>query len=163
MTHTLSSRSAFTLVEAVIAIGVVGVLVAAVMNAAGAAGQRRAILAQQAAADTLCDSVLAEVAALPVDDPNNISESGTTRATRDNLLDFAAWSESPPTTSSGGTIPGASNWTLLISVLGNDPSNPAADGAAAGIYKVTVTIKAAGKVLSTLQQHRTRAWDNARR
>lgn len=155
-------RRGLSLVEAVIAVGITGVLVVAIMNAAGAAGARRAAETTKRAADAVADGVMSDLLALPIDDPDAVAESGVTRASHDNLLDFAAWRESPPADRYGATVAGTKGCTLMVTVLAEDPVTPAADAAAQGLYHVTVTVTKNNAVLAESHAYRCRAWDEAR-
>lgn len=160
--HTLA-RPAFTLVEAVISIVIVGVMFVAALTTVGAAAQGRWVQAEWREADTLARSLLGEIAC---------GGYGATSGAMVSLVvggaaqDRSAWNEaddynglvdSPPTDRTGTVLAGYSSaWrrqVKVVRVAPADPSGVSTGNTDYGLKRITVTVTApSGKqtVLSAL-------------
>jgi len=158
-------RGGFSLLEAVIAMLLVGVvLVAALHVLAGTTASTRTT-AQHAAGMLLAEGLLAEILTLPYAEPDagqtavfgpEAGETGGTRAVFDDVDDYRNWSASPPESPDGAVLPGYAGWTRSVAVEYLNPSD--LDQVVAfdmGVKRVTVTASFDGKPIAALVTIRT--------
>jgi len=169
MKHRYQHRG-FSMVEAVVAVGMVGSGVLVMMTAASGAVARRENAQARTVAAMLVGEVLEEIRSLPYEDPTVTTttlgpESGETLASRsdaDDADDLNGWVETGLQARSGGAAAGYSAWSRTIvveRVLTTDYVTTAA--AETGVKRATVTVTRGGKVLSTGTTLIVKAWMDA--
>jgi type II secretory pathway pseudopilin PulG len=154
------SRTAFTLVEALMAVVIVsGVLVAA-LGTFGAIGKARKNQVERTAAYGLANRLLADVMQCYFKDPDN---SGNTfgleggevaRGTFDDVDDYNGYTTSPPTMRDGTVMTGYSDWTHSVQVSCVTPDQPTVAIATSGtqvLKLITVKVTTAGGLSVTLR------------
>ncbi len=169
MTHTPTHRRrrGFTLVEAVICIGIVGVMVAPTLYVVGASRTTRLRSENHARAASLADALLAEVMAKPYADPdsphaplgpNGGEGSGGGRLNFDDVDDFDGWNASPPIRPNGAPIGGVGGLTRCVSVGYVSPDDmDTYVPTDTGLKRITVVVKRGDAVLAELNALRTSA------
>lgn len=142
-------RRGMTYLEVSISSLLVGLLFVGALR--GLASASRAGLRSQhrVQAAQLARGLQAEICGLPYQDPNEApvfgseasESSGTIRADFDDVDDFHNWTETPPTTSTGVTIPHITNWQRTVTVAYADPNNlPQTSATDEGVKRVTVRV-----------------------
>jgi type II secretory pathway pseudopilin PulG len=115
--------TAFSLVEAALAMVLVAMMFAAGMSAAGAAARDRLVQAELRQTSALARSLLSEILQQQYADPspNSISQSpGVSTTDRSNwkhIDDYTGFNESPPNDRWGIAIPGAAGWRWQASIV----------------------------------------------
>ncbi len=131
-------RRGFTLIEATVSIVIVGVMFASALSMAGASKMTRHRRALSDRAHVLADALLAEVMALPYEDPDEATsalgqdasdvsvynakvagdpEGHTVRRDWcDDIDDLNGWNQQPPVNYDGSAIAEAAGWQRKISV-----------------------------------------------
>lgn len=149
-------RRGFTLAEAAIATLIVGGLLVAALQAAGAAVLTQHRAAIRATARSLADGMLTEVLRLPYVDPVLPAfgrESGETigsKASCDDVDDFHGWAESPPQDLVGSPLAELAGWERRVTVEWVQSSNTtAASVTDTGLKRITVTILHRGDAVGT--------------
>jgi MSHA pilin protein MshD len=85
-------------------------------------------------------------------------ESGATRALFDDVDDYKAYSESPPTAKDGTVVDGFSGWTRSVTIVRADPANlNTISFSETGVKKITVTVKAGTRTLASVAAVRSGA------
>ena len=136
---TVSRRAAFTLMETVISVLVVGVMLVAAMETIGAFARDTVLQQEQCKATVLAEELLSEIMQSCYADPN--TESGETRATWDDVSDYDNLNEHPPTSRAGSPLAGYDGWRRKVKVNFVDPSNPSTQvGSDAGLKCIAVTV-----------------------
>lgn len=171
MTQRPVALRGFTLMESVIASGVLSLLVVAGLNASGALGVARRDMGDRALAAGLAASLLGEITSKPYEDLTNPEgklgqEAGETltRDAFDDVDDYAGLAESPPLDASGIALTTEAGWEQSV-----DVRFASFDGGAItetsddlGFKQVIVTVRLRGKVMASLSAVRARGWDDAR-
>mgnify|MGYP001317634208 CR=1 FL=1 len=161
-----SARS-FTLVEAVLATLIVGVMLTAVVNTVAAARSGESLLAARARGLVLARNLMAEVLQQAYADPTNglgswgidAGELTGNRSLFDDVDDYNAWLASPPQNKDGTLVPQSTGYEESMSVNWVTPGNLLQTSASeTGIKKIVVTIKFGSKVVATLTGWRTATW-----
>lgn len=163
----MSRARGFTLIEATVSTLIVGLMLAAALRLVGASA-----LAQQQSTDRsrgvlLAADLLAEIQALPYDDPNDIpllgielSELLSGRAGFDDVDDYDGLTESPPKDSSGKPLNDFADWGRRVRVDYVNLLNPAlTSGSDTGVKRITVQAVRNGRVVAQVVGIRTRAHD----
>lgn len=151
-------RGAFSVVEAVFSITLVGGLLVAALDTVGASAVAQQGIEQHTIAKMLGTELMTEVMVLDYEDANDTplfgiepSEAVGGRVKFDDLDDYAGWSESPPQTKAGAARAEYQGWRRIVSVQRVDPSNyknlSAND---TGLRKVTVRVLFNNQLLETL-------------
>ena len=136
---TASRRAAFTLIEAVISVLIVGVMLLAAMETIGAFARDTVLQQEQCKATALAEELLSEIMQSRYADPN--TESAETRATWDDVSDYDSLNEDPPTSRTGSPLAGYAGWQRKVTIQFVDPSNPSAQvGSDSGLKRVMVTV-----------------------
>jgi prepilin-type N-terminal cleavage/methylation domain-containing protein len=167
---SLRTRRGFTLVEAMICTVLVGIILVAAISTVGATKRAQKSAADRAAANLLAADLLAEVASKAYSEPSGSGalgvDSGETPSSRsglDDVDDFAAYDESPPTDRAGNTIPGFEKWSRFVRVEYVSAASPEQVAVGeTGAKRITVTVTSNGTVLSTRTTIRTAAADQQR-
>ena len=163
-THPIQSpakrapRPAFTLVEAVLAMLVVALMLVAALNAVSATKAAELAFTDRTRGAMLAQALLDEVLSREYEDPDASEpvfgpDAGeTTRASFDDVDDYANWTESPPQNLDGTNMTDLAGWTRSVVVErvdGANPSGPAA-GAETGLKRVTVTVRRGARTVAQL-------------
>jgi len=136
-----------TLVEAMISTVIVGVMIAMVLHTFGSVAKGRRIQVDREVGAALARQLLSEVVQASYKDTGSspvfgreASESGSSRATWDDVDDYDGWSASPPEGKDGSEIDHLDGWTRSVSVAYVDPSDLGTSGSDEGLKRVTVTV-----------------------
>ena len=160
-------RNAFTLVEAIVSVLIVGTLLITALNAVGASRVGQTRLGDRRAAALLAQQLMTEVLAGAYEDPDGTPVFGpeadeTARALYDDLDDFHGWSASPPQYRDGTVIPNRTDWQRSVTVDYVDPNDLLAPvGSDQGVKRINVTVVRNSITLASLVAIRTRARDDA--
>ena len=157
----------FTLVEASICTVIVGVILVAAIATVGASRRAQKSAADRATAHLLAGDLLAEITSKSYSEPDGPGPFGvdggelpSTRASFDDVDDYAAYVESPVTAPNGAPIPGLGNWSRSVVVEFVSPVPPHPVSATdTGAKRVTVSVTANGTVLATRMAVRAAAAD----
>jgi len=162
---TRDRAGAFTLVEVVVAIVVLGVGLAAVLNVLSQIVDLEGQYADRVTGLNLAQQMLAEIDTQAFEEPNGTilfglesGEQAGTRALFDDVDDYNGWSATPPVDGSGVPLPGGSGLTQQVTVQNVNewiPDNPAANGTS-GAKKITVTVLRGKRILAQLTALRMR-------
>ncbi len=158
------------MVEAVVAVALVGSGVVVMMTAASSAIARREDAQARTVATMLVGEVLEEIRSQAYQDPTVTTttlgpEAGETlvsRADADDADDLNGWEENGLRERSGGTISAFTSWkrTILVEwVLTSNYSTVSA--AETGVKRATVTVSRGGKVLAAGTTFVVKAWADA--
>jgi type II secretory pathway pseudopilin PulG len=160
---------AFTLVEAVLCTLIVGIILVAAIATVGATRRTHKSASDRAAANALARDLLVEVTSKPYADPTatrptslgvDPGETPMMRPTFDDVDDYAAFTESPPTSPTGAAIPGYDKWSRAVTVEYASPASPDQPAFTdTGVKRITVSVWANGAVLATRMALRTSAAD----
>lgn len=153
----------FTLVEAAIATLIVGGMLVAALQAAGAAVLTQQRAAVRTTARSLADGMLAEVLRLPYADANlpvfgrESGETGGVKTSCDDVDDLHGWVESPPQDLAGNSLPRLAGWERRVRVEWVQAADPGSAAAVdTGVKRITVTILHRGDVIVTVMGLKTR-------
>jgi MSHA pilin protein MshD len=138
---------AFTLVEAVISIVIVGVMLVAGLTTVGASRVAQHKAALTIRGRLLAGQLLSEILEQSYLDPDGnagfgreAGESGATRADFDDVDDYHGWTCNPPTARDGTVLANSAGWTRSVTVEWIDPLDPTQVRAAeTNAKRVTVT------------------------
>ena len=161
-----SKRRAFSLLEVVISLFLVGTVMVVAMQAfvAGIAGRARN--GNQAQAVLLAQALIDEILDQPYLDPDDTAvfglESGETadgtRTSFDDVDDYHAWSASPPEAKDGTDLPLTGDWSRSVSVqwvsAGDTETSAASD---VGLKRILVTVTFKNEPAASLSVVVTRA------
>jgi prepilin-type N-terminal cleavage/methylation domain-containing protein len=159
-------RRAFSFLEVVISVLIVGVLMLAALNTVGGIVRRQADTADRVRAEQLARDLMQEILKQAYQEtsgtPGFGPESGESTGNRslfDDVDDYAGWSETPPADRSGAAFSGFSGWSRAVSVQWADPVSLAPTSATnTGLKLITVTVGKQGRILATLIGYRSIAW-----
>lgn len=98
------ARSAFSLVEALVAVAVTAIAGAALLTSVTAAVISSAVVAHRAVARGLAEQLMDEIAAVRFPGASNTQPAGSTRAGFDDIDDYSGLVESPPRTRDGQIV-----------------------------------------------------------
>lgn len=160
----------FSMVEAVVAVGLAGTGVIVMMTAASGAIARREDAQARTVATMLVGEVLEEIRSQEYQDPTVTTttlgpEAGETlvsRADADDADDLNGWEETGLRARTGAAVSTFTAWkrSILVEwVLTSDYSTAAA--AETGAKRATVTVSRGGKVLATGSTLMVKAWGDA--
>jgi type II secretory pathway pseudopilin PulG len=154
----MNRRGAFTLVEAVISIAVMGMLLVPAVQMIGTVAKTRGAVGGQRQGAQLAKELLDEIMQNFCVLPTGLTD-GTTRQTWIVISDFNGWSENPPTARDGTLIPGWTGWKRSVLVEQVDPANPG--GAAVvtdmGMRRITVKVTSPTNIVTNLTALRSTA------
>ena len=156
-------RGAFSLAETVTSIAVVGLLLVAALNVAGAAVVGRRNTESRSGGELLAAALLSEILQQSYKDPNDTpsfgseaSEFSSNRLSMDDVDDYHGWTASPPEARDGTPLPDTIGWRRTVTVeyvlLGNIS---AITGTDKGVKRITVTVSRNGVPVATLMALRT--------
>ena len=154
-------RRGFTLIEASLATLVVGVVLVASLNAAGATAKQRAALRNQAVAFGIAEARLAAIVALPYADPQTPNAPLGSDASE---LTMADWDDVDDALDPVVVAPASdSDWTWLTAVDWVELSATGEPGAVSltdtGLKRIRVSVLSGRKVLATRWAYRARGWN----
>ena len=149
---------AFTLVESVISMVIVGVMLVAALNTLGASRLNQYKTWTRAQGRLLAESLLAEIFTQPYSDPNGaplfgveVGEDADTRDAFDDVDDYHTWTSSPPTEKTGTEMASWGRWRRSVTVEWVDPANPTlVQGTESMAKRVTVKVHCGGMPVATL-------------
>ena len=149
---------AFTLVESVISLVIVGVMLVAALNTVGASRLNQYRTSTRAQGRLLAESLLAEIFTQRYADPNGaalfgveVGEDAGTRDAFDDVDDYHTWTSSPPTEKTGAEMASWGRWRRSVTVEWVDPANPAmVQGTESLAKRVTVKVHCGGMPVATL-------------
>jgi prepilin-type N-terminal cleavage/methylation domain-containing protein len=154
-------RRGFSLLEAVIAMLLVGLVLVAAFHVLGGTTQSTYLTAQYGTGLLLAEQLMAEVLACDYADPDQTpvfgpeAGEGGNRSTFDDVDDFHNWG-SAPTDVSGAAMAGFDGWTRTVTVAYADPNDfQDTVGSDQGIKRITVTASYEGKTMAELVGYRT--------
>src|SRR5262245_8907175 len=168
----VSRRPAFSLVEALTACAIVGVLLVAALNAVTAMARGRVNLADRAQGSALAQRLMSEVVGQRYEDPTQANaglgletgERTTDRTDWDDVDDFNGLDQSPPRDRSGRVLTTEPGWRWTVSVqrvvLNDNGSVGAVSVTDTGCKKVVVTVQHRGTTVASETAYRTRGWDS---
>lgn len=170
MTDSRGHRG-FSLIEATIAVALVGFMLVAALNTVGASAKARLIHADRAKARLLASDLMAEILATvyedPADGPGSFGLEGDevgdgSRTLWDDVDDYDGWSATQPQQKNGTELPGLTGWTRRVTVAWADPNNLSVDSATdTRLKRVEVVVMHGDAVLATLKAVRAASWDEA--
>ena len=160
---------AFTLVEAIVSIVIVGVMLVAALNTVAASQTTQRKMSDRNRAMLLAQDLMSEILRQPYEDPDyapgsfglGADEVGDgSRALWEDVDDYDGWKASPPQQKDGTLLAGFDGWTrgvVVNWVQGNDIT--AVSGVDTGVKRIVVTVTRDNLPLATLEALRTNAWD----
>jgi type II secretory pathway pseudopilin PulG len=168
MSHSNSNfRTAFTLVEAVVAVAITGGMLAAGLTTISATAKSRAVMENRVMALEMAQELMDAVRAKPYEDPTtpggigvDAGEVAGDPTTFDDVDDFNGYTESAVTDLRGRAVSGRAGWSRSVAVVWADPLDPMTDpGVENGLKMIVVKVKYGKAMVIELCAVRTRAWD----
>ena len=155
--------AAFTLVEAVLSLVVVGVMLVAALNTVGVSRLSQFKTSLQGRGRLLAESLVAEIVRYPYEDPNGpvvfgreSGEPASPRTAFDDVDDYHQWSASPPVNRDGTPITGMTGWAEGVTVEWVNPQNVTETRQTeTGAKRITVTVTYQGVPVVSLMAIRT--------
>lgn len=153
------------MVETLVSILIVGGLVVAAMNTAGAAMTGRKKIGDRGRGTLLAQDLLGEILLQayqePVDTPTfgrEASESGSDRLSYDDVDDYDGWTASPPELKDGTIMSDLVDWKRSVSVAWVQPYDLSnVNGGETGVKRIMVTVLRNGLTVAKLVAIRTGA------
>ena len=160
-------KPAFSLIETLISVVLVGGLLVAALNTVGSAALGRGQMTDAARGMLLAQQLAAEILRQPYEEPidtpvfgREATESGGDRSGFDDVDDYDAWSASPPQYRDGTTLSNLTGWTRAVEVVWADPNDQTKTVAYdAGIKRITVTLSFGAMDVASVTATRTRSGD----
>lgn len=160
---------AFTLVESVISILVVGVMFVAALSVVANSRASQRIAADHARGMLLAEQLMTEITVQAYEEPvdtvvfgREVNEPADTRSAFDDVDDYHGWSASPPADRDGIGLTGLDGWERRVGVTfaqaGNLTNTTALN---TGIKLITVTVLRDGRQVAALRAIRTGAKDRS--
>jgi len=162
------TRKAFSMIELVIAVAVIGGLLVAALTAVGASRGSQFKIARARQARLLGDALLAEIMPLPYEDADNPGAIGPetgeafggTREDFDDVDDLDGWSSATPELPDGTTLSQFSDYVRRVTVEYVSPINLSQSSPVeTGVKRITVTVEFQGGQVASRVGYRTRAKD----
>ena len=154
-----SERPAFSLLEVIISLFLVGtvmvvameVFVSAIAGRSRNGNQARAVLLAQALIDEILDQPYVELDGTPAFGPETGETDGGTRTSYDDVDDYNAWTANPPEGKNGVNLPLSADWSRDVSVrwvsANNTETSTASDE---GLKRILVTVRHKGEPAASL-------------
>jgi MSHA pilin protein MshD len=148
-------RRGFTLIEATLSTIIVAMMAATALTTVRLSVRSQFKSSERATGGLLASALMAEIMALPYQDPSlptvtlgpEAGESTTSRAAWDDVDDYNGWSESPLQNKDGTTIANTTNWQRSVEVVWVNSGNPTTLSAIeTGCKRITVTVKHNGVI-----------------
>jgi len=161
------AAAAFSLVESLISVVLVGGLLVAALNTVGSAALGRGQMTDAARGMLLAQQLVAEILRQPYDEPIDTpvfgregAELADDRTLYDDVDDYYDWSASPPEYNDGTALANLIGWTRGVEVVWGDPADPMKSlSYDASIKRITVTILRGDKQVASITATRTRSGD----
>lgn len=140
---------ALSLVETVMSVVIVGGMLAAALNAAGAARVGAHKSGDRAKGALLAQDLMSEILIQPFHDPDqesaNLGRDATepmtgNRALFDDVDDYNTWDASPPQKKDGTVMPDLTGWRRRVTVNYGNPSDLKVAAVDNGILLIVVTV-----------------------
>lgn len=155
----------FSLVEAVLAILVTGILMVAALSTTSASALARSKSADRSRGRFLAQDLMCEILDQCYEEPDDgvlfgpePGESSGTRSNFDDVDDYNGWVETTPSRKGGSAIGGLNGWKRSVLVEWVLPSDPAqSSGSETGAKRITVTVEHNGAVVASWAAIRTNA------
>lgn len=168
--HSRRRMQAFTLVETVISILIIGVVVVATLNTVGAAKMAEFRHTSHSRGLLLAQDLMTEILQHPYWDP--VIEGGMgpdspeadtgNRSLFNDVDDYHRWSASPPQHRDGSAITWADGYRREVYIVWIQPDNLSyASNVETGIKAIQVTVTYNNQVIVELMAARTVAWGNS--
>ncbi len=149
VSRTQPARAAFTLIEAVLSVLIVGVMLVAVLSTFGGIARARAIGVTEGAASGLGWALLTEVIQARYEDPDapggwgvEAGEDPGARQDFDDVDDYDGWVSTPPQEKDGAALGDYAGWRRSVVITTLEPINmqltPASDF---GLKEVQVIVE----------------------
>jgi MSHA pilin protein MshD len=156
MTHRSRTR-AFTMIEAMTAVGMVAVLLVVALNTVGASNANQYRTARRATANYLAQNLLNAIVQLPYKDPAatplfgvEAGETSTSKANYDDVDDFNGWTESPPQDRDGTAFTDLAGWSRSVTVQWVTVASPTTVSSSdTGLKLITVNVSCNGALITT--------------
>lgn len=155
---TWRHKRAFTMVETVFAILLVGGALTISLNATASMHATQKKESDRIRGQLLAINLLTEIMAQPYQEKSGApafgletGEAGSTRMLFDDVDDYMAYSESEPTMKDGAAISGCSGWKRMVTITRANPANLNAIALSdTGVKRITVTIKVATRTIASV-------------
>ncbi|MCP3904433.1 MAG: hypothetical protein GY715_12465 [Planctomycetes bacterium] len=145
------SRTAFTLIEAVISLALVSVVLVAALSTFGATARTRAVQTANQQRDMLAGQLMSEILRAAYTDPDvdgsaggrEVGEGDDDRATWDDVDDYNGLANEPPLEPDGTPMARFTGWTRSVNVHNVNPADPSEIGSPlvqTGLKHITVTV-----------------------
>lgn len=159
------SRRAFSLIEAAVSIVIVGLMLSAALNAAGASRSAQSTIADRLHGAALADMLMSEILSKSYEDPvvkstlgREAGETAGPRSLFDDVDDYAGWTESPIKDENGVNAAGLSGWAFSVDVAWVHPDNFATRSLTeTGVKIIVVTVQRRGVTAATLTAIKAKA------
>jgi hypothetical protein len=154
-----------TLVEGAVCTVVVGLMLAAALNASAVARARQQHNQDRSTGMWLAQELMAEILRQPYVDVGGLlglelGETHARRETLNDLDDYDGLKESPPRRPDGSIIPGFTNWSRSVTVENVNPANLRVRSTSeTNIRRVIVTVRKNGVIVAQLRALRSKARD----
>lgn len=168
MRHTMRLRKllAFTLVEVMMSVIVVGMMFVAALNTVGSTRIGEYKISERNRGQVLAQGLMAEVLQQAYEDPSGPvafgTESGEGTSNRtdfDDVDDYLDWSQSPPQRRDGTALPDLDGWGRSVAVVWVNPADLSqVVGSDQGLKRITVTVTHNGVPVASLLAWRSSAW-----
>lgn len=162
----LTTHPAMGMVEAVVAILIVGVLLVSALNTVAASRTGFQKIGERGRGAMLAQQLMAEILPCAYEDPvagsilmgPDLLETDGTRAAFNDVDDYNGWSETPPTLRNGTMIPNYEGWERSVAVGFVDSDELTTTALSdTGVKRITVTVKHQGRMASVWTAVRTSA------
>jgi type II secretory pathway pseudopilin PulG len=157
-------RRGFGMVESIICVVLVGGVVVAALNNAGATFTNRRLATDRIRAQLLAGELMSEILAQHYEDPLSPvfglepDENALFRTTFDDVDDYRNHTDSPPKSREGVALSGYSDYSRIVAVVRADRTNPNNISLSeSGLKRITVTVKVRGKTAATVTALRSGA------
>lgn len=149
--NPFSRHRGFTMVEAAMAVAIVGVLLTVSTGTLMSVAKNRQLQTERRQGYELADQLMSEILQCYFQDPGSSPvfgpETGETRATYDDVDDYNGLSESPPAQRNGSALTDYAGWKRTVTVQYVSPTSPATSSTiSTSLKRITVTVTSpAGK------------------
>jgi hypothetical protein len=146
------------MVEAAVCMVIVGLMMVAALNTAGASRLSLRKMGDQGRGKLLAQALMSEILRQEYKDPDGssrfgfeIGESATTRADFDDVDDYRNWTASPPQYKDGTEIPQTDGWQRTVTLMRVNSTNFGTSSALdLGLVKITVDVTYNGAPVASL-------------
>jgi Tfp pilus assembly protein PilV len=140
-TRSMAIRRGFSIIEATLAVLLIGTTLVAAMNVSVAASRASANANHHRQAQRLAQILMAEIMAQPASGANNTNAAGGTRLNNyDHVLDYEGLRQQPPTDMQGNALASA-NWAWGSNVAVRTAETVASRPLDLRMYHVTVFVE----------------------